>query len=516
MSFATNGMKKTRGERSTPAPLAPQTSAPGFSNTGVIDYRPGLNFNNMLAAKQTDSFSVTKQYHVNLDEQGHTINMQLQPKTQTTLLNSNQPVFLSTDQIAEVASRIASEMNGKSLSEPAASVPAEDLSPHLASQLAAMQERIDQLQSHLKFDVPPGVSTVAVPLTASAEAMSPVQSMEKGLRHHAVVLRSTQDKLDALESDMTQLMATAAEHAECLAEMDTGLRNQKSEIENAHGHIRDHDARIEVSQEQLLELSADVDHRLEERKVFEKRCKASVASLRSDIDASSSATAKLKSKYATMTEGLHNHKEELRSMRSNQTSNSQMQSQAEQRMTEISAGLENHRQEIRMLKSDFSSAAHNPAILAKLERLEAGLEDQSSAMRTMRTQMLVSAQSGNNSTLTHLQALDTSMEQHKGEMRTLRSALMNVPSEANVAAISAGLQNHKTEIRSMRSSLTSNEKDLSSLHTASQPVTAQLLAMQARLDSMQNAMLAQAPQMRATPNLCRTDLNAFMERRPVH
>jgi len=206
-------------------------------------------------------------------------------------------------------------------------------------------------------------------------------------------------------------------------------------------------------------------------------------------------------------------------MRSNYTSSSQIQSQAEhlcQRYAEISAGLENHKQEICMIKSDLNTAAQNPAVLAKLERLEAGLEDQSSAMRTMRTQMSSSAQSGNNSTLTHLQALDTSMEQHKGEIRTLRTALMNVPLESNVVAISAGLQNHKAEIRAMRSSLMTNEKELGSLHTAGQPVTAQLLAMQTRLDAMQNAMLAQAPQLRATPNLCRTDLNAFMERRPVH
>jgi predicted nucleic acid-binding Zn-ribbon protein len=193
-----------------------------------------------------------------------------------------------------------------------------------------------------------------------------------------------------------------------------------------------------------------------------------------------------------------------------------MQSQVDHRMSEISSGLENHKQEIRMLKSDFSAAAQNPVLLAKLERLEAGLEEQNSTMRSMRTQMSSSAQSGNNSTLTHLQALDTSMEQHKGEMRSLRTALMNVPSESNVAAISAGLQNHKTEIRAMRSSLTNNEKELNLLHTAGGPVTAQLLAMQTRLDSMQNAMLAQSPQQRATPNLCRTDLNAFMERRPVH
>ena len=59
MSFITNRMKKTRSERNPPAPQATQSPAQGFSNTGVIDYRPGLNFNNMLAASQSDAQSST-------------------------------------------------------------------------------------------------------------------------------------------------------------------------------------------------------------------------------------------------------------------------------------------------------------------------------------------------------------------------------------------------------------------------------------------------------------------------
>jgi len=514
MSFATNGMKKTRSERNPPAPQAAQSPAPGFSNTGVIDYRPGLNFNNMLAASQSESFASPKQYNVNLNSQGHTINVQLQPKTQTPLLNSNQQVFLSTDQIANVASRIASEMCGKSVCEPAAAVPAEELSPHLATQLEAMQKRIDQLQSQLKFDVAP--TEAAAPPKASAAEVPAAYSMEVSLRHHAAVLRSTQEKLDALENDMSQLMATAAEHAESLAEMDTGLRNQKSEIELAHTSIRSHDERMDVGDEQMMLLASDVEQRLEERKVFEARCTASVASLRSDFDATTGATTKLKTKLTKMSAGLQNHQEEIRSLRSNYSTSDNMHSESEPRIAELSSGLENHQKEIRMLNSDNITAAQNPAVLNKSERMEAGLEEQNSALRTLRTQMASSAQSGSNSMLSHLQSLDASMEQHKTEIRTLRSALMNVPSETNVAAISAGLQNHKNEIRAMRSSLSTNEKELGSLQTAGQPVTAQLLAMQTRLDAMQNAMLAQAPQTRATPNLCRTDLNAFMERRPPH
>ena len=55
-----------------------------------------------------------------------------------------------------------------------------------------------------------------------------------------------------------------------------------------------------------------------------------------------------------------------------------------------------------MLKSDNTTTAQNPAVLNKLERMEAGLEEQNSALRTLRTQMASTAQSGTNSMLTHL------------------------------------------------------------------------------------------------------------------
>ena len=530
MSFATNGMKQTRSGRSAPAPQAVQGTQSGFSNVGIIDYKHAINFSNMLAAQQSDSCATTKQYNVNLDAQGHTINMQLQPKTPSPLVSNGQQVFLSTDQIADVASRIASEMCSKSVSEPAAArpaaaLPAEDLSPVLAQQLKAMQQRIDHLQNALKFDDPIVLATAQAPpalVQGTASAAGPATpSIEAGLRHHASVLRATQDKLDALEADMSQLMATAAEHADSLLDMDVGLRNQKSEIENAHECIRDHAGRLDVSDEQMMLLSSDVDQRQADRLHFEARCKATVASLRTDFDATSSATSKMQSKYAKMSAGLQNHKEEILSMRSMNSSSEAMHAATERRIADLSSGLDNHRQAIRMLKSDASSAASGPMMLAKLERLDDGLEEHRGELRAMRASMSSEAHSSSNSVLTHLQLLDTNLEQHKTEIRSLKAAMGRGPCEANVAALSAGLQNHKSEIRSMRSTLAHNEQQLGSLQTAGEPVTAQLLAMQTRLDAMQSAMqatppqMSHAPQTRATPSLHRTDLSAFLERRPV-
>jgi len=79
MSFATKGM--TRGERSVPVPLAAKPAFPrSFSNAGVIDYRQGLNFANMLAGTQHDTFAASKQYNVNCDAEGHTVSMHIEPK----------------------------------------------------------------------------------------------------------------------------------------------------------------------------------------------------------------------------------------------------------------------------------------------------------------------------------------------------------------------------------------------------------------------------------------------------
>jgi len=214
-----------------------------------------------------------------------------------------------------------------------------------------MQQRIDVLQTALKFDAPlqpePALATTA----SAALATNASAELEAGLRHHAAVLRATQDKLDALEGDMTHLMATAAEHAETLAEMDVGLRNQKSEIEDAHHSLREHDERMGTGDAQLLQLASDLEQRQAERKEFEARCRASVASLRTDCDSSCSATAKLQGKYNKMSAGLRNHQDEIRSIRSAHLDSQGARSVVEHRFSELSAGLDNHRQEIRMLKA---------------------------------------------------------------------------------------------------------------------------------------------------------------------
>jgi len=68
MSFATQGMKMTRGSRgATTKQVASDkehkfsnidsNSVRNFSNAPIIDYRPGINFSNMLALSQANFVS---------------------------------------------------------------------------------------------------------------------------------------------------------------------------------------------------------------------------------------------------------------------------------------------------------------------------------------------------------------------------------------------------------------------------------------------------------------------------
>jgi len=90
-----------------------------FSSWGIVDYKPGISFSSMLANNQAPVLSAGSEYKVNLDNNGHTVKMNIQPAANMQappvagVIASNAGVFLSNEQIALVASRIASELCGK-------------------------------------------------------------------------------------------------------------------------------------------------------------------------------------------------------------------------------------------------------------------------------------------------------------------------------------------------------------------------------------------------------------------
>ena len=103
--------------------LKTQPGLSDFTNPSlVIDYQPGLSFSSMLGSSQAQSLAACSEYKVNLDNNRHTVKMNYQPvmpllaspTAQTVLVGAaNVGIFLSNEQIALVASRIASELYRK-------------------------------------------------------------------------------------------------------------------------------------------------------------------------------------------------------------------------------------------------------------------------------------------------------------------------------------------------------------------------------------------------------------------
>ena len=347
MSFATKAM--TSGTRVSSVPRAPVMPhmAHDFSNSAIIDYRPGLNFSSMLANKQPDFMTTGSEYKVNLDNNGHTVNMQIQPAKIAASLagvsSANAPVFLSNEQIAHVASRIASELCGKPVLEteaaPLAPVLPEAVPPHIARQLEVMKHRIDALQKELKFDaVPSELSRAApqpmmqqapvqpmmqqapvlqpAPLQAQRQSLEAENSLHIGLRHHTDILRETQRKIDALESDMSYVLGVSTDHAQCLDLMDAGLRNQKSEIESSHALTRFHNEQLSENQERMLSYESDVaEHRADSLQLQEE-CLSSVAALRDEYNTQSQTSSAVYEQFHAVDAGLQNHRNEIRALRS--------------------------------------------------------------------------------------------------------------------------------------------------------------------------------------------------------
>jgi len=573
MSFATKGMKMTRGSRGATENPVVSTKARDFSNASVIDYRPGINFSNMLANSQAEFPVASKEYNVNLDAQGHTVNMQIQPLMNShNIAQDSKQVFLSSDQIADVASRIASEMCGKTLAETQPTVRAEAMPPHLIRQLDDMQRRIDSLQGELKFKDQPA-HAITNPVYTNTMQSVPIEShiaqnidsdkLQSGLRHHADVLRAAQQKISSLEHDMSHVMKISGQQSDTLKQMDVGLRNQRTEIENSNQHMRGHVERVQSHDQQIMHLASQAELRMSDHATFESRCKASIASLRSESDNNIAVSASLQDRVLKMNAGLQNHQEAirgmrrnyddtmssnmatdqrikemsvglqeqshaLRNMRSDYMTNNSVSLASEQRMQQISAGLDNHRAEIRMLKAAGSHIANyegKAEIMTHLERMSSDLMAHKQEVNSLKSKMNSSQQTSarDNSVIAHLESLDAGLEQHQSEIRSLKSAMGKTVSLAAIDAIDAGLQNHKSEIRSMRSALSNNVQEMGALRVSAQPVTAQLNAMQTRLDAMQNSLMtsrnaeisALLPQQeRTATTVTRNDLSSFLQRRP--
>ena len=198
MSFATRGM--TRGSSSG---LRQTKATPNsyFSNTGVLDYKPGISFGAPVHP-QFDTATDSK-YSLTLDKTGHTVNMHISgvdhPELHTNCETANcVRRDLQEDTSAPVHRLEMSELAGK-----------------------ISREMVAGAQTTRKTR-----NAKAKPLqttTDATETPTCVADLEIGLAHHTGVLQRAVASIQALEDKI-------ADHTDTIAVMDSGLNNHKTAL----------------------------------------------------------------------------------------------------------------------------------------------------------------------------------------------------------------------------------------------------------------------------------------------
>ena len=200
MSFATRGM--TRGSSSS---LRQTKATPNsyFSNSGVLDYKPGISFGAPVQP-QFDTATDSK-YSLTLDKTGHTVNMHISGVDHPELRTNCE-----TDNCVR-----------------------RDLQDDISAGIAVHRLEISELAGKISREMVAGAQTTrktrnakAKPLQTQIDATETptcVADLEIGLAHHTGVLQRAVASIQALEDKI-------ADHTDTIAVMDSGLNNHKTAL----------------------------------------------------------------------------------------------------------------------------------------------------------------------------------------------------------------------------------------------------------------------------------------------
>lgn len=293
MSFATKAM---RGVRTTSeGTVYPSTS--NFSNAGVIDYRPGVQFASIMEHPTPVSDS---QYCVNLDKSGHTVRMNI---AQVGVSNGPplaaphpQSVFSrpvqSLESIHDVAARVACDLCKDPSDRRTASQACMPLDQDTVAQLSSLKQQLSSLQ-----EVYAEQHAAQQPVSALRSSESRELDIDNGLRHHAQAIRATKEQLGTLQQQLASLHADTQSHSEQLSLMDAGLMNHKTELQRLHDDTKQIGSTYSKSAASLESVQNALDHHTEAIRTL----KSQPASLASELSL-------VQSQIDLMHEGLLNHK----------------------------------------------------------------------------------------------------------------------------------------------------------------------------------------------------------------
>ena len=240
MSFATRGMRQGS---CTSQSMSKQDKANAFSNCNIIDYKQGLNFGQPVAAAILPPVSgdIESRYSLNLDKNGHTVDMHISAARPVETHSENHAVTpTSVASISDMVAKVSREMVQRT------AAPNTKIQAKNTKQIANLKSEISEMRAELEYSQRIPQAGKARRVQEKDDGLTNTSSAHAGLVHHTGVLQRQQQSIENLQqeqvrmqkefrgvqSDRNNFDAGLKHHTHAMTEMKTTLQEMDVGLNN--------------------------------------------------------------------------------------------------------------------------------------------------------------------------------------------------------------------------------------------------------------------------------------------
>jgi len=199
MSFATRGMRQGS---CTSQSMSKQDKAHAFSNCNIIDYKQGLNFGQPVAAAILPPVSgdIESRYSLNLDKNGHTVDMHISAARPVETHSENHAVTpTSVASISDMVAKVSREMVQRT------AAPNTKIQAKNTKQIANLKSEISDMRAELEYSQRIPQAGKARRVQEKDDGLTNTSSAHAGLVHHTGVLQRHDQLIEKLQQDNARL-----------------------------------------------------------------------------------------------------------------------------------------------------------------------------------------------------------------------------------------------------------------------------------------------------------------------
>ena len=230
MSFATRGMRQGS---CTSQSMSQQDKANAFSNCNIIDYKQGLNFGQPVAAAILPPVSgdIESRYSLNLDKNGHTVDMHISAARPVENHSENHAVTpASVASMSDMVAKVSREMVQRT------AAPNTKTQAKNNKQIANLKSEISEMRAELEYSQRIPQEGKARRMQEKDDGRTNTSSAHEGLVHHTGVIQRQQQSIAKLQQDNARdrhnFDAGLKHHTHALTEMKTTLQEMDVGLNN--------------------------------------------------------------------------------------------------------------------------------------------------------------------------------------------------------------------------------------------------------------------------------------------